>query len=111
MKGIVWHMETEGMTFDEIDVPADMQEEAEHWRAQLIEAVAEYDDKIIGKILRRSQHHHRRRSARSHPQSLYRPEHCADDVRVFFQKQRRANSIGCLYAGYLPFSPWILKLL
>jgi elongation factor G len=27
MKGIIWHMETEGMTFDEIDVPADMVEE------------------------------------------------------------------------------------
>src|ERR671917_356435 len=50
MKGIVWHMETEGMTFDEIDVPADMQEEAEHWRAQLIEAVAEYDDKLLEKF-------------------------------------------------------------
>jgi elongation factor G len=50
MKGVVWHMETEGMTFDEIPVPADMQEEAEHWRSQLIEAVAEYDDKLLEKF-------------------------------------------------------------
>ncbi len=50
MKGIKWHMETEGMTFDEIPVPADMVEEANHWRAQLIEAVAEYDDKLMEKF-------------------------------------------------------------
>src|SRR6476469_9320711 len=50
LKGIKWHMETEGMTFDEIAIPADMLEEANHWRAQLIEAVAEYDDKLMEKF-------------------------------------------------------------
>lgn len=50
MKGIIWHMETEGMTFDEIDVPADMLEEAKEWRAHLVEAVAEYDDKLMEKF-------------------------------------------------------------
>jgi len=48
--GIVWHMETEGMTFDEIPVPEDMKEEVEHWRGQLIEAVAEYDDTLLEKF-------------------------------------------------------------
>ncbi|MFL5744712.1 MAG: elongation factor G [Niastella sp.] len=50
MKGIIWHMETEGMTFDEIPVPADMVAEAEEWRQNLIEAVAEYDDKLMEKF-------------------------------------------------------------
>ena len=50
MKGIIWHMETEGMTFDEIPVPADMLEEAQEWRAKLVEAVAEYDDKLLEKF-------------------------------------------------------------
>ena len=50
MKGVIWDMETEGMTFKEIPVPADMVEEANHWRAQLIEAVAEYDDKLMEKF-------------------------------------------------------------
>jgi elongation factor G len=50
MKGIQWHMETEGMTYDEIDIPADMLEEAKEWRAQLVEAVAEYDDKLMEKF-------------------------------------------------------------
>ena len=50
MKGIVWHMDTEGMTFDEIDIPTDMVDEAKEWRAQLVEAVAEYDDKLLEKF-------------------------------------------------------------
>ncbi len=50
MKGIIWHMETEGMTFDEIEVPADLMEEANEWRANLVEAVAEYDDKLMEKF-------------------------------------------------------------
>ena len=50
MKGVIWHMETEGMTFDEIDIPADMLDEAKEWRAQLVEAVAEYDDKLLEKF-------------------------------------------------------------
>jgi elongation factor G len=50
MKGVIWHMETEGMTFDEIPVPADMLEEAKEWRQNLIEAVAEYDDNLMEKF-------------------------------------------------------------
>src|SRR5690349_21610170 len=50
MKGIIWHMETEGMTFDEIEVPADMLEEAQQWRQNLIEAVADYDDALLEKF-------------------------------------------------------------
>ena len=50
MKGIIWHMETEGMTFDEIPVPEDMVEEAQLWRQNLVEAVAEYDDQLMEKF-------------------------------------------------------------
>src|SRR5882762_4778767 len=50
MKGIIWHMETEGMTFDEISIPADMLEESREWRAKLVEAVAEYDDTLLEKF-------------------------------------------------------------
>jgi len=49
-KGIIWHAETEGMTFDEIEVPEDMKEDVEYWRGQLIEAVAEYDDTLMEKF-------------------------------------------------------------
>lgn len=50
MKGIIWHMETEGMTFDEIPVPEDMVEDVNFWRQNLIEAVAEYDDQLMEKF-------------------------------------------------------------
>ncbi len=50
MKGIIWDMTTEGMTFEEIPVPEDMMEEAQQWREQLIESVAEYDDKLLEKF-------------------------------------------------------------
>ena len=50
MKGIIWHMETEGMTFDEIEIPADLLEESKEWRAKLVEAVAEYDDTLLEKF-------------------------------------------------------------
>src|SRR5664279_1382801 len=50
MKGVIWHMETEGMTFDEIPIPADMLEESLEWRAKLVEAVAEYDDTLLEKF-------------------------------------------------------------
>ncbi len=50
MKGIIWDVETEGMTYQEIDIPADMVEDAKEWRAQLVEAVAEYDDDLMEKF-------------------------------------------------------------
>ncbi|MBS1616671.1 MAG: elongation factor G [Bacteroidetes bacterium] len=50
MKGIVWHVETEGMTFDEIPVPEDMIDEVNEWRQNLIEAVAEYDEHLLEKF-------------------------------------------------------------
>ncbi len=50
MKGVIWDNETQGMTYQEIDIPEDMLEEVEHWRAQLIEAVAEYDDQLLEKF-------------------------------------------------------------
>jgi len=50
MKGIIWQEVSHGMTYEEIEVPADLREEAEYWRSQLIEAVAEYDDTLMEKF-------------------------------------------------------------
>lgn len=50
MKAIVWDDATQGMTYTEGDIPADMVDEANDWRAQLVEAVAEYDDKLMEKF-------------------------------------------------------------
>ncbi len=50
MKGIIWDEETRGMTFKEVPIPEDMAEEVEQYRQELIEAVAEYDDKLLEKF-------------------------------------------------------------
>ena len=50
MKGVIWDNETEGMTFKEVSIPEDLQAESEEWRQNLVEAVAEYDDKLLEKF-------------------------------------------------------------
>ncbi len=50
MKGIIWDDTTLGSTYREVPVPDDMKEEAEYWRGQLVEAVAEYDDHLMEKF-------------------------------------------------------------
>ncbi len=49
-KAIIWHDETKGATFDIVPIPIDMQAEVNHWRANLVEAVAEFDDHLMEKF-------------------------------------------------------------
>jgi elongation factor G len=48
-KGIVWNEEDMGMTFEEIEIPADILDEATELREKLLEAVAEFDDTLMEK--------------------------------------------------------------
>ena len=48
-RAIVWHDDNFGSTFDIIDIPEDLKDEAESLRGQLIEAVAEYDENLLEK--------------------------------------------------------------
>ena len=48
-KGIVWNEEDQGMTFKEVEIPADIIDEARKYRGQLLEAVAEFDDSLLEK--------------------------------------------------------------
>ena len=50
-KAIIWHDETQGMTWDEIDIPHDLENAARHWRINLLEAVAEHNDELLMKYL------------------------------------------------------------
>src|SRR4028119_1144175 len=50
MKGIIWDEDTRGMTFKEVPIPADMKDEVDMYRQELIEAVADYDDKLLEKF-------------------------------------------------------------
>ena len=49
-KAFVWNEEDMGMTWDEVEIPADMVESVKEWRAELIEAVAESDDALMEKF-------------------------------------------------------------
>lgn len=49
-KAIVWNDETQGMTYDEIEIPADLVDVVAEWREKLIESVAEYDDNLMEKF-------------------------------------------------------------
>ena len=48
-KGIVWNEDDMGMTFEEVEIPADILDEATQLREELLEAVAEFDDNLMEK--------------------------------------------------------------
>ncbi|GAB5565717.1 MAG: elongation factor G [Winogradskyella sp.] len=50
-RAIVWHDETQGSTFDVIDIPEELKAEAAELRAQLIEEVASYDENLLEKFM------------------------------------------------------------
>jgi elongation factor G len=50
-RAIVWHDETQGATFDVIQIPEELKEEAKKYRALLIEEVAGYDENLLEKFM------------------------------------------------------------
>ncbi|MCC8360840.1 elongation factor G [Salinimicrobium sediminilitoris] len=49
-KAIVWNEEDYGMTYETIDIPAELEEDVNKYRAELVEAVAEYDEALMEKF-------------------------------------------------------------
>jgi elongation factor G len=49
-KAIVWDDATQGMTYTEIEIPADLVDVVNEYREKLIESVAEYDDTLMEKF-------------------------------------------------------------
>ena len=49
MKALVWDDETMGAHYDTIDIPAELQAEAEEWRDKMLEALADCDDVLMEK--------------------------------------------------------------
>src|ERR671939_27385 len=47
MKGIVWSGEALGAKFDEVEIPADLVDQAKEYRAKLVEAAVELDDEAM----------------------------------------------------------------
>ncbi|MBH79763.1 MAG: elongation factor G [Gammaproteobacteria bacterium] len=51
MKAILWNEEDQGLTYDLLDIPEDMQTDAEHWREQMVESAAEANEELMDKYL------------------------------------------------------------
>jgi elongation factor G len=51
MRAVIYHEENLGSTWDEIDIPHDLEEKANDYRTQLLEAVSEFDDTLLEKYL------------------------------------------------------------
>jgi elongation factor G len=51
MKALIWHDEELGAKWDEVDIPADMVDEANSYREQLLETIATSDDELMDKYL------------------------------------------------------------
>jgi len=51
MKALVWRDETLGSQYDVIEIPDDLKERAREYREHMIEAVSEYDDKLMDKFI------------------------------------------------------------
>ncbi|GIV31924.1 MAG: elongation factor G [Saprospiraceae bacterium] len=49
MEGRIWNEEDQGMTYEVVPIPEDLEEIVQEWRLKLIEAAAEYDDNLLEK--------------------------------------------------------------
>lgn len=51
MKAIMYNDTTQGMVFEELDIPDSLKGQAQQWRTNLLEAVSEYDESLMMKYL------------------------------------------------------------
>ncbi len=51
MKAIYWNEDDKGMTYELADIPVELQDLAEEWRENMVEAAAEADDELMEKYL------------------------------------------------------------
>ena len=80
MKAIMWNEEDEGMTYELEDIPTDMQDEADFFHEQLVEAAAEADDDLMEKYLEEG-------------------DLSMEEVKAGLRKRTLANEIVLVHAG------------
>ncbi|MEM6455411.1 MAG: elongation factor G [Acidobacteriota bacterium] len=51
MKGLDYSADKQGLTYEEVDIPADLMDEALSWREKMVEAIAETNDELLEKYL------------------------------------------------------------
>ena len=80
MKTIMWNEEDQGMTYELEDIPTDMQDEADFFHEQLVEAAAEADDDLMEKYLEEG-------------------DLSMEEVKAGLRKRTLANEIVLVHAG------------
>ncbi len=53
MKARIWRDETLGAAFEDLEIPAELREQAEEYREKMIEAVSEADERLFDKYVAR----------------------------------------------------------
>ena len=51
MKAIIWDVASQGMKFEYSEIPADLQDTADEWRSNMVEAAAESSEELMDKYL------------------------------------------------------------
>lgn len=51
MKGIIWDAKSQGMTFEYVDVPANLVDVAQEWHEKMVESAAEASEELMNKYL------------------------------------------------------------
>ena len=51
MKAILWDDATQGMRFEEAEIPAELKDKAQEWREKMVESAAEADEDLMNKYL------------------------------------------------------------
>ena len=51
MKAIIWDEASQGMKFDYVDIPAELADDAQSWREQMVEAAAEASEDLMNEYL------------------------------------------------------------
>jgi len=51
MKAILWDDTTQGTSFEEVEIPADLQDEAQQWHDKMVEVAAEANEELMNKYL------------------------------------------------------------
>ena len=94
MKAIYWDMETQGMKFEYRDIPAALRQQAEEYRAKMIEAAAEANEALTEQVPRRrgAQEEEIRNGLR---ERSHQQRDRARHVRHRLQEQGRAGAARC----------------
>ena len=86
MKALIWNDEELGATWDEIDIPADMVDQANEYREAMMETIATQDEALMDAVPRRRgdlRGRHQEGDPQGHPRVRLR----ADPVRLGVQEQ------------------------